>query len=225
MPAPKGMETIPRLTMTGIAKYMASSDAAKREKLLYDYKFPDPEGKAQADYYNYAKGSIRDYHHSANALTVLDVAMSDMQRKMLGASQQAQAKLENNYRVVTSYRSHFGDRRYKPCEHQPLEVLFEGVQLRLRPHLIATENKKTRVIQYAYGKDGATDMELLYSKQLLFFYAQQLGIEIRPCDCLLLEIATGKIYPASPASRSFVPKLKATMREVQRAWAVLEQYG
>ena len=217
-PKPKGLDDIPSLTMTGVAKYMASDSAEDREKMLYDYKFPDPEGRARGDYYNWAKGAIRAYHESGNDRAVLDAKMREMEQKMHEGSPQARAKVENNHRVLTSYRSFFGEQAYVPLEHNPVRVLVEGVEIRLRPHLLAMEGKRTRVIQYAYGRDGASKEELQFSKQLLLFYATKAEMEVKASDCILLEIATGQTHIASAVGKKFEAKLKAALREIRRAW-------
>lgn len=213
---------VPNLTMIGVAKYMASAQAIQRENLLYHYKFPKPEGSAQADYYTWAKDSIRAYHEAGNDITVLDTAILDIERTMLGANQQAAAKLDNNRRVLQSYRSYFALKKLVPQPHQPVEILFEGVRIKLRPHLIATEGKRTRIIQYAYGRDGATKEELHFLKQLLLFYGQKAGIEVSNSDCLLMEIATGDIHNPSGVASTFEAKLRHAMREAKRTWAYLE---
>lgn len=79
-----------------------------------------------------------------------------------------------------------------------------------------------RIVQYAYGRDGASKEELHYLKQLLLFYGQKAGIEVGNTDCLLIEIATGDIHTPSGVWKHFEAKLRTAMREAKRTWADLE---
>lgn len=221
-PNPSGGKP-PHLTLVGIAKYMACPDAKRREDLLYYYKYPQPEGSAMGDYYTWAKKAIRSYHQEKNDIAVLDAEIQAMESKLLGTSQQAATKIENNRRVVLAYRSHFAQRKLTPLPDQSAEFDVEGVSVNLRPHLIANEGKRVRIIQFAYTRDGISPDEARFVKQLLLYYGRKAGFEVSNSDCLLYEIATGDTHTPSGVLSTFEPKLKSAMREARRTWAELTQ--
>jgi hypothetical protein len=50
-----------KLNVRGVAKYIAAGPA-KQRRVLRDYKYPDPQGYAQAGYYRDAQEIIEAYH-------------------------------------------------------------------------------------------------------------------------------------------------------------------
>ena len=74
------------LTTNGVIKYLATTDAAQREKILRDYKYPDPEGDAQGMYYQPARDAIRKYHQHGNDRTVFEEAITTLEN-MYGAGE------------------------------------------------------------------------------------------------------------------------------------------
>jgi hypothetical protein len=209
--------------MKGAIKYLASSEAIERERILRDYKYPDTSGPS--DYYNWSHDAIRAYHKAGNDIDILRQAMLNIESKMQGANQQAAAKLEHNRRVLDSYQSYFRDRVLAPLEHEPKLVDCEGVLLNLRPDLVAREGKVTRIIQFVSGERPVTDAQeramakhIGYAKQFLLFYANQAGLKVRPADCQVFVIATGEFHAASGAAKTFEAKLKSAMREARRTW-------
>jgi hypothetical protein len=47
-----------KISLKGLAKFMTASPSAQR-KVLRDYKYPKPEGEAQASFYRDARRDIR----------------------------------------------------------------------------------------------------------------------------------------------------------------------
>ena len=55
-----------RMSARGLVRFMTSSPAAQR-KVLRDYKYPEPEGVAQASYYRDVMDVIERYHGNGSA--------------------------------------------------------------------------------------------------------------------------------------------------------------
>ncbi len=209
----------PYLTLNGIVKVLSTSSAKDRETLIRDYKYPNPEGKAQGNYYGIARDTIRKYHAASNDCGVVDSCIDSIQLLYKGANASSASKLDNNIRATRAYVNHFGGKKFVPLDIPKVVVEYEGVSLSMRPDYLATEGKRTRIVRYAFSQKGATDKEITFSLQLIAFYARLAGIEVQNNDCQLLIVADGTVKTLSGVSTRFEPTLKSAMREVRRHWA------
>lgn len=208
----------PYLSLNGFIRYWASTSAAQRERVLRDFKYPDPEGEAQAIYYKPALDAIKSYHANGNDPTVLQRRLEVLEKQLPADSAQKTVKLEHNIRVIRAYRGQFGTRSFSPVDGEPVEFSEEGVAIRLAPDLVATERGRTRLIRFAFGKDGATEAERRVSTQMLRLYGEEAGFEIGGSDCQLLVVADGEVYQSTGSGPAFRAKLRSTLREVRRIW-------
>ena len=72
-----------KLSVNGLAKFMTSSEAARRT-LLRDFKYPfnkDGTRKPQIVRYSEARAAIRDYHEGGNDASVLVGAIEKLVKK------------------------------------------------------------------------------------------------------------------------------------------------
>src|SRR6185436_18320361 len=96
----------------GLAKYMTSGEAARR-KILFDYKHPDPEGNAQAQYYSDARSTIsrlvRGTLDRASALKHADELRAQGE-EVDGARG---TKLTCNGRAIGQYVRYFGAKQFE----------------------------------------------------------------------------------------------------------------
>ena len=209
----------PYLTLNGIVKVLSTSSARDRETLIRNYKYPDPEGQAQAYYYGITRETIHKYHAASNDCGIVDARIDSAQSLCKGATAASVSKLENNIRATRAYVNHFGSKKFVPLDIPKVIVEYEGVSLSMRPDFLATEGKRTRIVRYAFSQKGATDKEIMFSLQLIAFYARLAGIEVQNNDCQLLIVADGTVKTLSGVSTRFEPTLKSAMREVRRHWA------
>jgi hypothetical protein len=211
----------PTLTLNGVIKIMAAKSAADREKIIRDYKFPEPEGKAQGTYYQPARDLIRRYHDAANDPGVVQSGLRSLEAARDGASTAKLAKLDHNIRAIRAYNGQFSNRRFEPLIHRPVTVVVEGVSLSLRPDMLAKEKRSIRALRYAFGKDGADVAEVRVSLNLLHFYARAAGIPVSNPDCQLLIVADGTCKQCTGMMSAFEARLRAAMREVNALWPLI----
>src|SRR5579871_162022 len=212
----------PNLTLNGVIKVLAATSAIERENILRDFKFPDPEGKAQSHYYQPARDLIRRYHESGNDLTVFQEGLRVLEASYAGTTYHGQLKIENNIRVVRAYQGYFGKRKFEPLTHQPVSLTVEGVLLSLRPDMLAKEKSRLCVLRYAFGKDGASTGEMRYSPQMLHFYARQAKLDVANSDCQLLVVADGTSKRCTGVMSRFEARLRGEMRVVKALWPMIE---
>jgi hypothetical protein len=207
----------PYFTLNGAVRYLPA-DSLRRESILLDFKYPKPEGEAQARYYGPARAAIREYHLRGNDRAVFNEAEERLLGLLGEANPHKAAMLEHNIRVMRTYPAHFAKRRLKVLPSQPREVDVEGVTIRLCPDLVAVEGSRTRIIRLAFQKDGADDIERRLSVQFMKYYAQEAGLQIGSADCQLFVVADGTVAQLCGTESKFHARLRAAMREVRRVW-------
>src|SRR5690349_15587313 len=138
----------PFINLSGLAKYMSATDAAQRSRILESYKYPEPEGYAQADFYGPARDGIRAYHVAGNDPTVLDERRDKLESLLPSASAAEALKIEHNVRVLRGYHQPFGALRLTPIQYEAAALSVEGVAMNLRPDLLAVEKRQTKVIRF-----------------------------------------------------------------------------
>jgi len=212
----------PYLSLSGAVKYITASSAVQRERILSEFKHPEPDGKAMRAYYSPARDAIRRYHNSGNDLSVLKKDLDALERLELGAStEQAASKLANNVRALKGYSRHFGNKSFRPIKLDTPTVSCEGVELSLHPDMDATEGSHKRLIKYDFSKEAMSRDELNATLYLLYFLAKQMELDIAPSDCMVLSVSDGVVHKMQGTLSSYGPKLKAAMREVKRSWSDL----
>ena len=212
----------PTLTLNGGVKILAAKSAAEREKIIRDYKFPDPEGKAQGSYYQPVRDLIRRYHEIGNEPRVIQDGLRALEATCSGASTAKLAKLENNIRAIRAYYGQFGTRCFAPLTHRQVIAVVEGVSLSLRPDMLAKEKQRLRVLRYNFRQDGADADEVKFSLNFLHFYAKAAGIPVSNPDCQLLVVADGTCKPCTGLMSAFEARLRAAMREVNALWPLIK---
>ncbi len=212
--------TEPYINLNGLAKYLSSQAADQRERLARDFKYPDPDGYAQADYYSIARETIVEWHTSNNSADVADKWITYCESLLLNKiSEEKAQKVGDNLRVVRAYTSKFKARKMQPLPVEAARLMIEGVQINLRPDMVALEGKRMRLVRFTFRKEGATPAEAKYSGQLLLAYARYSGLNnVKPSDCQLMVVADGRSIPANSPLKSFDAQLRGTLRELRRIW-------
>ncbi len=99
------------ISVRGLAKYMTASAAGQR-KILRDFKYPNPEGTAQAAYYRDARNIISRYHENRHPSLWLVQKGASLVAESKRASGSRATRLGHNGRAVTEYASQFGRKSF-----------------------------------------------------------------------------------------------------------------
>lgn len=113
---------------------MTKAPAAQR-KILRDFKFPRPEGVAQAAYYAEARQAICSYHSRENNSATLVKAVDNLRVKASRSYGQTRTRLEQNIRVIESYLKHFPHNKFTILPTPRLEYVHSNVMVSAVPDL------------------------------------------------------------------------------------------
>src|ERR1700690_1927225 len=93
------------ISVNGLAKFMTSSEAARR-RILRDFKFPfnkDGSKKPQIVRYSEARAVIRDYHESGNNAATIVTAIEKLIAKKQKNPDKDEARINDNIRALQTY--------------------------------------------------------------------------------------------------------------------------
>lgn len=112
------MSLDPRVTLTGLAKYMMASSSQQR-KILRDYKYPKPEGTAQAKYYRDTYRLLYSFHSRGHDVSWLLAQADFLATTRAPANRSAQRRVDRNVAAIRRYVKYFGSRNLNNHKETP----------------------------------------------------------------------------------------------------------
>ena len=188
-----------KLNVRGIAKYIVASPA-KQRKVLRDYKYPDPQGYAQAGYYRDAQEIIEAYHKANHEKDWLSDGAGRLQAEASAVVGQRATRLRSNATALRSYATYFGDKRFEVLAPLKLRMVVAGVVITAQPDLHVRERGRERIIKLELAKGQSPD-ELKIESQLLLQAADAMGLGLESADVLCYDCRSGAIYRGRAGSR------------------------
>lgn len=203
----------------GLAKYMTSGAATKR-KILYDYKYPDPEGSAQAQYYTEARSTIarlvRKTIDRPLALQRSDelLAMGDAVRGARGT------KLKCNGRAIAQYVRHFGAKEFEWLQPPKLELAFGPVRIVTTPDLHVRDGHRERLIRLEFASGLNPEVAQIIA-QGVFESAQQAGLAIPASAVSVWRLSDGTVHGGARMGSRRRKDIEAECHNIVAIWPSL----
>ena len=139
-----------RISIKGLAKFMTSSNLTQR-KTLRDYKYPDPEGSAQAIYYREARDSLSAFHERSLPVEWLRQRATLLISLAAQSSKSAETRLRNNARALNAYAERFPNTRYSVLPDLRLEFTNSAVRVTAYPDLHVREGRDEKLLRFEFG--------------------------------------------------------------------------
>jgi hypothetical protein len=201
---------------------MSSPSQIDKEDLLLGFKYPRPLGMTKGGYYGEARAAIRQYHKRQNNGDALRAVELELDRARPTDGEGSCHRIDNNVRVIRAYEGRFWRRKFEPQAGLSVSLISEGVKLILKPDMTATEKGKLVLVRFAFGRNGATNLEIYNSLQMLDLYVWSAGLNTEDYVCETLVIADGTTHRHSDkVSKRFEAKLRADMRMVKALWPTI----
>ena len=189
-----------KLNVRGVAKYIAAGPA-KQRRVLRDYKYPDPQGYAQAGYYRDAQEIIEAFHCGRYENEWLLQRAAELQTEASATVVgQRSTRLRSNATALRSYATHFGNRRLEVLPHLKLRTTIAGVIISAQPDLHVLERRRERIIKFEFAK-GQSPEELKVESQLFLQAAVAMGLGFGGGDVLCYDCRSGEVYRGRVGSR------------------------
>lgn len=197
---------------------MTNGPAAQR-KVLRDYKYPDPEGLAQAKYYREARSAIAKFHRDGPGAGWLDLQSAGL---MAGAESAAKAqvatRLENNARAVAAYGQNFGTVQYELLADVPLTLIFGNVQVAVNPDLHVREGGKEKLLKLDFsGREPEAGVVKVVA-QGMFEAALAGGLTLSSSQVLYVDVARGVRHKGARAGARMRANIEAACQNIEAVW-------
>lgn len=200
----------------GLAKYMTSGEATRR-KILFDYKHPDPEGAALAQYYTEARSTIarlvRGTIDCASALKHADDLLSQGE-DVAGARG---TKLKCNGRGITQYVRHFGSENFEWIQPPKLELTFASVRISTIPDLHVRDVRRERLIRLEFASDLKPESARIIA-QGIFESAQLAGLAIPASAVAVWKMSDGTVHGGARMGSRMRKDIEAACHNIVAIW-------
>jgi hypothetical protein len=114
-PRCEGRVNVIKITLKGLANFMAAAPA-KQRKILRDFKYPKPEGVAQAKYYGPARQTISAYHRHDHLHEWLEQQAHQLLSLATDVPTEAVAtKLRSNARAIAVCEDSWSRKKVECC--------------------------------------------------------------------------------------------------------------
>lgn len=210
-----------QLTVKGLAKFM-SGNATQQRKALKDYKFPDPEGKAQRDYYRDVRNAVVTFLRTKKPIAWLHNRADNLALEARSADEKRAARLKNNSRAIRQYAANFAPISFVyEGKHPSLYVTFGRVRISCSPDLIIKYRGRTKIVKLEFGKDVMDDANAKIMTQAMFEALNASGSAASSTDVWVLEVASGKTLKGARVGSRRRTEIKDACKNIESLWPTI----
>lgn len=207
-----------KISLKGLAKFMTASPANQR-KVLRDFKYPDPEGHAQATYYREARDYISEYHKKGyKPQWLIDKAKVLIENSALVPSRRTQIRYKNNARSLYSYCQHFGNKSFDILPVPALGLSFNGVTITVFPDLHVQESGRDNIIKLEFSKETPEERVVKIINQIMFEAQLSEGMDLLSSGVLLYDVPRGHIYRGARVGARMRSEIEAACSNIAAIW-------
>ena len=156
-----------KVGLKGLAKFM-TSNASRQRKVIRDYKYPDPEGYAQAGYYRDARDLIASYRRKGCEPSWLHDQALKLDALAAQAGGRVKTRFKHNARILREYSRYFAKKRFEVLPNVKLKLVFGGVEVSVVPDLRVKERKSEKIIKLEFSKEEPDDRIIKIIGQAMF---------------------------------------------------------
>ena len=209
-----------KISVKGLAKFITATEQGKR-KVLRDFKFPDPEGAAQAMYYREARDLIEAHHRHGYASPWLQEragALTQLAQTMSGPSV---VRLRNNARALREYAAFWGDKPFEVLEGVRLGLRYGDVRISVVPDLHVRDKGDERLIKLDFAAQEPDDRVPRIVGQAMFEAVSQSGLRTPASSILYAHVARGRIIRGARLGSRMAGEIQAACGNIEAIWEKL----
>lgn len=209
-----------RITVKGLADFMTGS-AAKQRKVVRDFKYPDPEGRARAVYYSDARRAVMRFHAAANDMGVLAGTAARLSRRSAEARGHTRQRLGDNASAIVAYASHFAERAYEILGSPRLRLEYGPVVVAVTPDLYVQERRREKILKVEFTKPVPSDRMVKIITQAMFEAVEQAGMGLGPSNVLYVDVRRGLIHKGARIRARLARDIEAACETIADIWPSL----
>ena len=210
----------PRVTLTGLAKFMMASSSQQR-KILLNYKYPKPEGSAQAKYYRDTYRILHSFHSRGHNVSWL-LAQADFLAATPAAVDRSAHRIDRNVAAIRRYAKYFGSRSLHSHKETPrLTISYAGLLIKATSDVFASESRFDRLIKYQFAQSDDPRQHAKILCQVMLEAAQQAGLSLRSSAIRVWDCQTGHEYQLARVGARLKSDIEASCQAIVALWPTL----
>lgn len=206
-----------KIGLKGLAKFMTSNSAQQR-KILRDYKYPDPEGLAQATYYREARDFIVAYHRNGQDASWLIERAMILDSFALQSTGQTKTRYKNNARALREYARFFAKKKFEVLSDVNLKLTLSGVTISIVPDLHVKEGEIEKIVKLEFTKDKPDDKLVKIVSQAMYEAQSGARMGLGSSAVLYFDIPRGKVYKGARVGSRMQSELTAACENLSAIW-------
>ncbi len=209
-----------RISVKGLAKFMTGSHV-KQRKILRDFKYPDPEGSAQAIYYREAKDFIGSYLEKGLPADWLAQKGNLLRSLAQQGSSSTAARLRHNARAIADFQKHFGAEKYECLPKLRLAFTSGKVRVTASPDLHIRYRGQEKLLKFEFTAEEPGERSFRILAQGIFAAAEGANLQLKPSATWVLDVPRGARYEASRAKSAIGREIEAACQTIADIWQSL----
>ena len=207
-----------KLTLKGLAKYVASGPAAQR-KILQDFKYPAAdEPFAMRVYYRDAIDCLREYIRSKHPSEWLRERAIEIASAREGQSATSARRLRQNAQAVLLCEKHFRRGDLELLDAPRLRLNHHGVSISVVPDLCVKAGAKTRLLKIQFGGPELPERSVSVITQCLLDAAASQGLDLPPSSALYVDLPRGVVHTAPRVGKRALQDIRAACETIAQIW-------
>jgi hypothetical protein len=221
---------VPRISLNPLCEYVVDASAARRTAIIKQCKFP---ASFITKWYNQAEDILSFYlAEIRDDPRQLDIEIGrlkvghtgdQMEKKYSKASGEIlSCFLQHEDRIRHLLEPYHVSSSLNDHSHR---FIVNGVQISARPELILRANDQRQHVGFLklyFGKEPLSkDRGELMACLLKHYFSTECAIELKNQDCMVMDVARGKIYCSPKTFKRRVDDIKASCIEIAQRWDLI----
>lgn len=206
-----------KITLTGLAKYVAGSPAPQR-KILQDHKFPaSDEAFAMRVYYREATDVLKDFIDLQESKEWLRQQALALRAPRAEQTPKGAARLERNAAAVLWLDNFFGSRKIERLDCPRFRLIYSNVSVSVVPHLYIRDGSKMKLIKLQFGGKALPEQAVKVITQCMLEGARSQGLNLPPSSVIYIDLPRNVVHTAR-AGKKTLRDIKAACETISQIW-------
>lgn len=214
-----------KLSLKGLAKYIASSPSTQR-RILQDFKYPAAdEPFAMRMYYREATDCLKVYIKERQSKEWLRLRAIEIAASRHEQSRASARRLRQNANAVLLYEKHFSGCDLEVLERPKFRLNFHGVSVSIVPDLYLRDGAKTKLIKLQFGGPKLPEQSVKVITQCLLEAANSEGYDLAPSSAIYIDLPRDVSHTAARAGKKTLRDIKAACETISQIWDAIPSPG
>ena len=207
-----------KISLTGLAQYIASSPAAQR-KILQDFKYPaGDEAFAKRIYYREASDCLKSYVRNRESKEWLRQHALLLTAPRDGQTTKSARRLQQNADAVLMLDRYFGGKVFELLPRPRFQLSFSNVSISVAPDLLVREHSTLKFIKVQFGaKKALPEASIRVITQCMLEAAHINGHSVLPASVVYVDLARDTVHLARPGKK-VLKDIQAACETISQIW-------